>query len=107
MEALVAMTYGSDFEIVHRDIKARNGKKNPHRAPHWDDSPIKSVFLGYENADKGFPFYPVAKLGDFGLATMTNRDDPKNPAEYRGWGTPGYIAPVSMRSCRRQDLANP
>ena len=57
---------------------------------------IKSVFLGYENADKGFPFYPVAKLGDFGLATVTNRDDPKNPAEYRGCGTPGYKAPVSV-----------
>ena len=90
------MRDGTDFEIVHRDIKPVNGKKIPHRALHWDNSPNKSVFLGYENADRGFPFYPVAKLGDFGLATMTNRDDPKNPAEYRGWGTRGYKAPVSV-----------
>ena len=101
------MRYGSEFEIVHRDIKLGNGKQGSHQALHWYNSPIKPVLLGYENADKGFPFYPVAKLGDFGVATMTYGDDTKNPAEYKGWGTPGYMAPVSMRSSIYKGMANP
>ena len=92
------MRYDSDFEIVHRDMKPGNGKKfHVEFFTSRDNSPTKSVFLGYENANKGFPFYPVAKLGDFGMAVMTNRDDPKNPARYKRWGTEGYRAPVSVQ----------
>ena len=91
------MRYNSDFEIVHRDMKTGNGKKSHIKIfISRDNSPTKSVFLGYEDASKSFPFYPVAKLGDFGLAVMTNRDDPKNPATYKHWGTKGYKAPVSV-----------
>ena len=97
VEAATAMRYNSDFEIVHRDIKTGNGKKSHIKSfVSRDNSPIKSVFLGYEDASKSFPFYPVAKLGDFGIAVMTNRDDPKNPATYKHWGTVGYKAPVSV-----------
>ena len=55
----------------------------------------ESVFLGEENAEKGFPFYPVAKTADFGLAVMTKASDSSNPVIYRGVGTTGYYAPVS------------
>lgn len=60
-----------------------------------------SVFLGEENGEKGFPFYPVAKTGDFGMAVMTRASDPSNPQGYQGAGTKGYLAPVSARyPCR-------
>ena len=56
------------------------------------------VFLGREKEEKGFPFYPVAKTGDFGLALITNSKDPNNPGQYQGAGTTGYYAPVSARN---------
>lgn len=50
------------------------------------------VFLGLESPDAA-PFYPVAKLGDFGLAFATRRSDEDNPGYRAGHGTPGYLAP--------------
>ncbi len=64
------------------------------------------VFLGKENEEKGFSFYPVAKTGDFGLAVMTNPEDDKNPGEYVGHGTHGYFAPVRARNHADTNLAN-
>ena len=87
-----------DFEIVHRDLKPSNSKtfhihlSTFRRFPKHD-----SVFLGAENAMKGFPFYPVAKLGDFGFGVMTNHEDATNPSRLRGAGTDGYFAPVSAK----------
>ena len=66
-----------------------------------------SVFLGEENAEKGFPFYPVAKLGDFGLAVTTNSEDLSNPRNYRGPGTRGYKAPVSPKMPAETHVADP
>lgn len=44
------------------------------------------------------PFYPIAKLGDFGLAITTHHKDHTNPHDHLGAGTPGYLAPVSVES---------
>lgn len=83
VEAAAAMRDGPegarwDFEIVHRDLKPGN------------------IFLGKENAEKGFPFYPIAKTGDFGVAVMTKQGDPLNPLEYQNIGTHGYYAPEQL-----------
>ena len=48
-----------------------------------------------EDNQSGIPFYPVAKLGDWGLARQTHANDPNNPAVLLKAGTPGYKAPVS------------
>lgn len=39
------------------------------------------------------PFYPVAKLGDWGLAVETSISDTRNPRRYVGAGTRNYMAP--------------
>lgn len=57
---------------------------------------LRLVFLGCE-IENGVPFYPVAKLGDFGLSVRTNLDDPKNPNRLIGVGTPIYYAPEQNR----------
>lgn len=96
------------YEIVHRDLKPANGKTF-----HIDCSIVGvstqplSVFLGDENPEKGFPFYPVAKLGDYGLAVTTNREDLSNPRNYRGPGTRGYKAPVSSEMLAETHVADP
>ena len=57
-----------------------------------------AVFLGLENHEVGgCSYYPVAKLGDYGLARKIEPMDPKNPAKYCGEGTHKYMAPVSLR----------
>ena len=104
VEAAVAMRNGPkdgdwDFNIVHRDLKPGNSKTFQNFASsrileHPFTKALLLVFLGKENAEKGYPFYPVAKLGDYGIAVMTNDNDPYNPHAYRGPGTPGYYAPV-------------
>ena len=87
---------GWDFEIVHRDLKPGNGMAFVGGFfVYWGICSRGPVFLGDPNPEQGFPFYPVAKTGDFGLAVMTHADDPANPGEYRGAGTFGYKAPVS------------
>lgn len=85
------------FGMVHRDLKPHNSKNFQIRSFHcWDILTQRaSVFLGHENKEKGFPFYPVAKTGDFGLAVITNEKDPENPNGYQGPGTGNYMAPVS------------
>lgn len=85
-----------DFEIVHRDIKPANSKSFHVRLKLLKLSLNENqVFLGKENPRKGLPFYPIAKLGDFGLAITTNHNDYSNPHDYLGAGTSGYLAPVS------------
>ena len=86
-------------DVVHRDIK-------PHNSTSWG-KPILSniaeltflVFLG-ENCDPQRPsmrpYYPTPKLGDFGLALFTNKDDLRNPAKMRDAGTRFWKAPVSF-----------
>lgn len=81
VEAAVAMRYGptdggwAGHEIVHRDIKPGN------------------IFLDREDMEDGIPFYPISKLGDWGLARETHLSDPDNPTILRKAGTPGYKAP--------------
>ena len=45
-------------------------------------------------------------MGDFGLAVMTNAEDPSNPVRYRGPGTQGYHAPVSMKDPAHTHVAD-
>ena len=59
-------------------------------------STTRTVFLGLEDRDSGFPAYPVAKTGDWGLATKIKSDDLRNPIGLRGAGTEAYYAPVSI-----------
>ncbi|CAF9919092.1 G2-specific serine/threonine protein kinase [Imshaugia aleurites] len=81
VEAAVAMQYGpteggwGNHEVVHRDIKPGN------------------VFLDTEDRKSGIPFYPIAKLGDWGLARQTYANDPDNPSVLHLAGTPGYRPP--------------
>lgn len=49
-----------------------------------------------EDRKSGIPFYPTAKLGDWGLARLTHANDPDNPSNLRKAGTPGYKPPVSV-----------
>ena len=95
------------FEIVHRDLKPANGKtfRIDCSIVGVSTQPV-SVFLGEENPEKGFPFYPVAKLGDYGLAVTTNGEDLSNPRNYRGPGTRGYKAPVSSEMLAETHVAD-
>ncbi|MCJ1467729.1 G2-specific serine/threonine protein kinase [Pseudocyphellaria aurata] len=77
-----AATMGTGFmgangqlnEIVHRDIKPRN------------------VFLANPDPAEN-TFYPVAKLGNWGLAIATGIADDRNPSQYKGAGNSNYMAP--------------
>ena len=96
-----------NFEIVHRDLKPSNGKTLLIEIfSNWNNHSMNTVFLGQENAEKGFPFYPVTKVGDFGLAVMTSDRDTNNPNAYRGAGSEGYMAPVSANDPVNTDLAD-
>lgn len=112
VEAAVAMSDGPEdadwnFEIVHRDIKPQNSKIfHIGFLKILDITQRALVFLGDENAEKGFPFYPVAKTGDFGLAVATDQGDESNPIEYQDVGTTGYMAPVSAESPADMHVAN-
>ncbi|KAL8801927.1 MAG: hypothetical protein Q9200_006772 [Gallowayella weberi] len=92
---------------VHRDIKPENSKIFLARSVGvFPDSNGLQVFLaapkGYD-AD-GTPMYPTAKLGDFGLATVTGEDDILyNPQRLRAIGTAGYRAPEQMRPQEDQE----
>lgn len=98
MEAAAAMANGPvngswEFdEIVHRDIKPGNGN---FWVPQLSSAPtliLPKVFLANPNLAEN-PFYPVAKLGDWGLAIETTISDTGNPRSYTGAGTRGYMAP--------------
>lgn len=62
------------------------------------DSHEAIVFLGSEDArhEADLPYYPIAKLGDWGFAQQTWSNDPANPDLYQNAGTTGYMAPVSQ-----------
>ncbi|KAL8924291.1 MAG: hypothetical protein Q9208_004072 [Pyrenodesmia sp. 3 TL-2023] len=70
---------------------------------HCDIKP-ENIFLAAPRPyrEDGTPIYPTAKLGDFGLTIITGDNDPRNPAQLRGHGTPGYKAPEQKLSARRQ-----
>lgn len=85
-----------NYEIVHRDFKPQNGLCSPFLVDSWRPSNSLLVFLGNEGSYfSAFPFYPTAKVGDFGLAERTNGMDPNNPRGLQGAGTRAYMAPVS------------
>lgn len=75
-------------EIVHFDIKPEN------------------IFLAEPGESSKFVNYPILKLADFGLATITSQVDPQNPSQYLPYGTPGYKPPVSSSSYRWVRLFN-
>ncbi|KAI9719435.1 MAG: hypothetical protein M1812_003506 [Candelaria pacifica] len=54
-----------------------------------DGNVIDVLFLGFE---KPMLRYPTMKLADFGLAVRTSMVDLRNPTEYTGSGTHGYMA---------------
>lgn len=56
--------------------------------------------MSTEDRKGGIPFYPMAKLGDWGLARQTHAIDPDNPTLLHGAGTRGYQAPVSISFTR-------
>ncbi len=72
-EACLLMQYGGVEEnearpgweaIVHRDLKLGN------------------IFLDEPKPHGPFAEYPVARVGDYGIAIMTSNDDPMNPDAY-------------------------
>lgn len=85
------------YVIVHRDLKPANSKfSNPTCLGEVRHSITWTVFLGLEDENSGFPLYPVAKTGDWGLARKVKHDDHRNPIGLRGAGTESYYAPVSI-----------
>ncbi|KAL9578433.1 MAG: hypothetical protein Q9203_007101, partial [Teloschistes exilis] len=79
---------------VHRDIKPENSESIHNRPSSIN---LFAVFLASPMSydDDGIPFYPTAKMGDFGGADSTGKYDPANPMQLKGMGTIGYRAPVS------------
>ena len=80
---------------VHKDVNAYWLFCSSFRALSLADHEIL-VFLGY-HADPKSPWhaYPVVKVGDWGLASLTNSLDPGNPKNFIKNGTPWYLPPVS------------
>jgi hypothetical protein len=59
---------------------------------------VISVFLGYHvDPESPWHVYPVLKVGDWGLAKLTNEYDPENPRRFMERGTRVYLPPVSRR----------
>ncbi|KAK3724846.1 hypothetical protein LTR37_000894 [Vermiconidia calcicola] len=81
-DARIAEQEGTDSStwrpIVHRDLKTENiYLADPH--PDW------------------FPQYPVAKIGDFGIAIMTDEGDVMNPHAYNDEeGTQSWMPPEML-----------
>lgn len=59
---------------------------------------LNTVFLAGPGTwnDNDIAIYPTARLGDFGIAIYTAPGDTANPRKYKGDGTPGYKALVSI-----------
>lgn len=100
VNACLLLQYGSiedgeakpDWEpIVHRDLKLDN------------------VLLDSPSSKTEFPFYPTARIVDFGLAIMTNEDDPNNPIAYNDrqgaeyWRAPEQHRYVDSKTLRAID----
>ena len=81
------------FQVVHRDIKPGNSQSRGPLFVLSAFNDLSIVFLGKEDPDN-MPYFPVPKLGDFGLAVTTYKGDHLNPRYYRDAGTPRYYAPV-------------
>ena len=93
-----------NYEIVHRDIKPENGEQSLVSIAPDHTNPGRVVFLGIEDLN-GFPFYPTAKLGDYGLAVKTNLSDQNNPWRLTGAGTRRYLAP-EQKARRQRPIAH-
>jgi serine/threonine protein kinase len=65
-------------DVVHRDLKAAN------------------VLLGIEKDNEMFGWKVKPMICDFGQAVEGTPEHLKNPEDYTGCGTSGYIAPVSF-----------
>ncbi|KAL9086887.1 MAG: hypothetical protein Q9165_006893 [Trypethelium subeluteriae] len=70
-----------DTDIVHLDLK-------PSNTIVFLGEPTGRGFLGYE--------YPTPKVGDFGLAEYTDRNDTRNPGFFDIIGTAGYKNPEQL-----------
>jgi len=58
------------------------------------DFKYDNVFLDLADEDGDWPSYPVARLGDFGMAIYTWEGDPNNPVAYNYNGcTHGWLPP--------------
>lgn len=87
------------WEVFHYQIEAAAAMANGPVNGHWEFEEIihrdikpGNVFLANPDLAEN-PFYPVAKLGDWGLAIETAISDSRNPGYYTGAGTRGYMAP--------------
>lgn len=56
--------------------------------------------MGMEDRKGEIPFYPMAKLGDWGLARQTHATDADIPTRLHKAGTPGYQVPARISFTR-------
>ncbi|KAK3708754.1 hypothetical protein LTR37_011275 [Vermiconidia calcicola] len=83
VDAFLVLQYGA---VEEEDAKAR-WRPIVHR-----DVKLDNVFLDTPGIE--FPSYPTARLGDFGLAVVTDETDANNPVAFNdGTGTRGWRAP--------------
>ncbi|KAI1623683.1 kinase-like domain-containing protein [Exophiala viscosa] len=66
---------GRDPYVLHLDLKHEN------------------VLLGDPRPDRTKMQYPTLKVGDWGMAEYTSRDDPNNSRKYRNYGTIIWMPP--------------
>lgn len=88
----LALAVGGFYEVGQAD-----GPETDSYILHFDLKPANIVLSNpVDKMPSHFSNYPVAKVTDFGLARVTNKDDWMNPGAYRSFGTPGYLPPVRL-----------
>ncbi|ERF72103.1 hypothetical protein EPUS_02894 [Endocarpon pusillum Z07020] len=101
-EAFLWRTFHSMAEVARLMKNGKFRELNMESAPtipcvliHSDIKP-PNIFLGYHAHPKSpWHVYPVVKVGDFGLASLTNHLDPRNPQSFVKNGTAWYLPPES------------
>ena len=98
-------------DLVTADLLLQYGGVEPEEASHnWDtivhrDLKMENVFLDHAHIKREFPSYPTARVGDFGLAIITNVGDLMNPDCYNhGGGTRYCRAPEHHNYLLKKDL---
>ena len=98
--SLRASRYGEELEdgyLLHNDIKTDNSRQLCQSWTGSAQANRASVFLGSRiTADQKEQWYPVAKVGDFGLSVVTHPNEhDRNQAIDMEKGTDCWYAPVS------------